>query len=75
MLTQKEIEMLLDSMTMLAILIALSTSVAVITLAIRQNMLLMRENTNLRRALRTAKAASHVYYDPDIAKEDLWTTK
>lgn len=67
--------MLLDSMTMLAILIALSTSVAVITLAIRQNMLLMRENTNLRRALRTAKAASHVYYDPDIAKEDLWTTK
>lgn len=67
--------MLLDSMTMLAILIALTTSVAVITLAIRQNMLLMRENTNLRRALRTAKAASHVYYDPDIAKEDLWTTK
>lgn len=67
--------MLLDSMTMLAILIALTTSVAVITLAIRQNMLLMRENTDLRRALRTAKAASHVYYDPDIAKEDLWTTK
>ena len=67
--------MLLDSMTMLAILIALTTSIAVITLAIRQNMLLMRENTNLRRALRTAKAASHVYYDPDIAKEDLWTKK
>ena len=67
--------MLLDSMTMLAILIALSTSIAVITLAIRQNMLLMRENTDLRRALRTAKAANHVYYDPDIAKEDLWTTK
>lgn len=67
--------MLLDSMTMLAILIALSTSVAVITLAIRQNMLLMRENTDLRRALRTAKAANHIYYDPDIAKEDLWTTK
>jgi len=67
--------MLLDSMTMLAILIALTTSVAVITLAIRQNMLLMRENTDLRRALRTARAANHVYYDPDIAKEDLWTTK
>jgi len=75
MLTQKEIEMLLDSFTMLAILIALTTSVAVITLAIRQNMLLMRENTDLRRALRTARAANHVYYDPDIAKEDLWTTK
>ncbi|NBR25161.1 MAG: hypothetical protein EBU08_15580, partial [Micrococcales bacterium] len=60
--------MLLDSMTMLAILIALTTSVAVITLAIRQNMLLMRENTDLRRALRTARAANHVYYDPDIAK-------
>jgi hypothetical protein len=67
--------MLLDSMTMLAILIALTTSIAVITLAIRQNMLLMRENTNLRRALRTAKTTSHVYYDPDIAKEDVWTTK
>ena len=75
MLAQKEIEMLLDSMTMLAILIALTTSVAVITLAIRQNMLLMRENTNLRRALRNTRTSSHVYYDPDIAKEDLWTTK
>lgn len=76
MLTQKEIEMLLDSMTMLAILIALTTSVAVITLAIRQNMLLMRENTDLRRALRHARAAQQdYYYDPDIAKEDLWTTK
>ncbi len=68
--------MLLDSMTMLAILIALSTSVAVMTLAIRQNMLLMRENTNLRRALRHARAAQQdYYYDPDVAKEDLWTTK
>ena len=75
MLTQKEIEMLLDSMTLLAIMIALTTSIVVITLAIRHNMLLMRENTNLRRALRTAKAANHIYYDPDIAKEDVWTTK
>jgi hypothetical protein len=75
MLTQKEIEMLLDSMTMLAILIALTTSVAVLTLAIRQNAALTKENINLRRALRTAKAANHYYYDPDIAKEDLWTTK
>lgn len=69
--------MLLDSMTMLAILIALTTSIAVITLAIRQNMLLMKENTNLRRALRTEKQARNNYYyiDPDVAKEDLWTTK
>jgi hypothetical protein len=75
MLTQKEIEMLLDSMTLLAIMIALITSVAVLTLAIRQNAVLTRDNINLRRALRTAKAANHIYYDPDIAKEDLWTTK
>ena len=75
MLTQKEIEMLLDSMTMLAILIALTTSIAVITLAIRQNAILTKDNINLRRALRTAKTTSHVYYDPDIAKEDVWTTK
>jgi hypothetical protein len=75
MLTQKEIEMLLDSFAMLAILIALTTSVAVITLAIRQNAVLTRENINLRRKLRNIRTASHVYYDPDIAKEDLWTTK
>jgi hypothetical protein len=64
-------------MTMLAILIALTTSIAVITLAIRQNMLLMKENTDLRRALRTEKQARNNYYyiDPDVAKEDLWTTK
>jgi hypothetical protein len=64
-------------MTMLAILIALTTSIVVITLAIRQNMLLMRENTELRRALKIAKKARSVdyYMDPDIAKEDLWTTK
>ena len=64
-------------MTMLAILIALTTSIVVITLAIRQNMLLMKENTNLRRALKIAKKARSVdyYMDPDIAKEDLWQTK
>ena len=67
--------MLLDSMTLLAIMIALTTSVAVITLAIRQNAALTKENINLRRALRTAKTANHFYYDPDIAKEDVWTTK
>lgn len=67
--------MLLDSMTMLAILIALTTSIAVITLAIRQNAILTKDNINLRRALRTAKTTSHVYYDPDIAKEDVWTTR
>jgi hypothetical protein len=69
---------------MLAILIALTTSIAVITLAIRQNMILTKENTELRRALRIAKKARSVdyympkndfYYDPDVAKEDLWTTK
>jgi len=67
--------MILDSMTMLAIMIALSTSVAVLVLAMRQNAALTKENINLRRALRTARAANHIYYDPDIAKEDLWTTK
>ena len=67
--------MLLDSMTLLAIMIALVTSVAVLTLAIRQNAVLTRDNINLRRALRAAKSANHFYYDPDIAKEDLWTTK
>lgn len=57
--------------------IAMGTSIVVITLAIRQNAVLTRENINLRRALRAAKAANHsnYYYDPDIAKEDLWTTK
>ena len=62
---------------MLAILIALTTSIAVITLAIRQNMLLMKENIELRRALRTEKQARSNYYyiDKDVAKEDLWTTK
>jgi len=69
--------MLLDSMTMLAILIALTTSIVVITLAIRQNMLLMKENTELRRALKIARKARSVdyYMDPDIAKEDVWTVK
>lgn len=74
--------MLLDSMTLLAILIALSTSVAVITLAIRQNMLLTKENTRLRRELRKTRSVDYYmpktdnfYYDPDITKEDLWTTK
>jgi hypothetical protein len=62
---------------MLALLIALTTSIAVVTLAIRQNMLLTKENIELRRALRIAKKARSVdyYMDPDIAKEDLWTTK
>lgn len=73
--------MLLDSFTMLAILIALTTSVAVITLAIRQNAALTRENTRLRRELRKTRSidyympSNNFYYDPDIAKEDLWTTK
>lgn len=76
--------MLLDSLTLLAIMIALITSVVVLTLAIRQNAILTKENLELRRALRVAKKArsvdyymsnSNFYYDPDIAKEDLWQTK
>jgi|LakMenE18May11ns_1017448.scaffolds.fasta_scaffold9944049_9 hypothetical protein len=76
--------MLLDSLTLLAIMIALITSVVVLTLAIRQNAILTKENLELRRALRIAKKARSVdyympknnfYYDPDIAKEDLWQTK
>lgn len=73
--------MLLDSMTLLAIMIALITSVAVLTLAIRQNAVLTKENLRLRRELRKTRSVDYYmptnnfYYDPDIAKEDLWTTK
>jgi hypothetical protein len=77
--------MLLDSLTLLAIMIALITSVAVLTLAIRQNAVLTQQNLELRRALRIAKKARSVdyympktndfYQDTDTAKEDLWTTK
>jgi hypothetical protein len=66
-------------------MIALTTSVAVLTLAIRQNAVLTQQNIELRRALRIAKKARSVdyympktndfYQDPDIAKEDAWTTK
>ena len=82
MLTQQEIEMLLDSMTLLAIMIALTTSVVVLTLAIRQNAALTKENLRLRRELRKTRSVDYYmptnnfYYDPDIAKEDNpWTTK
>lgn len=74
MLTQKEIEMILDSMTLLAMLIALTTSVAVITLAIRQNAALTREIVRLRREIRKSRHTDY-YVDLDIAKEDVWTTK
>lgn len=73
--------MLLDSITLLAIMIALITSVAVLTLAIRQNAVLTKENLRLRRELRKTRnvdyymPTNNFYYDPDIAKEDLWTTK
>ncbi len=73
--------MLLDSLTLLAIMIALTTSVVVITLAIRQNAALTKENIRLRRELRKTRSidyympSSNFYYDPDIAKEDLWQTK
>jgi hypothetical protein len=58
-------------------MIALITSVAVLTLAIRQNAILTQQNLELRRALRIAKKARSVdyYMDPDTAKEDLWTAK
>lgn len=64
--------MLLESSDLLALFIAMGTSIVVITLAIRQNAVLHKENLNLRRALRTARTANHsnYYYDPDIAKED-----
>jgi hypothetical protein len=75
--------MLLDSLTLLAIMIALITSVAVLTLAIRQNAVLTQQNLELRRALRIAKKARSVdyympktndfYQDTDTAKEDLWS--
>lgn len=74
--------MLLDSMTLLAMLIALTTSVVLITLAIRQNAYLTRENTRLRRELRKTRSIDYYmpksddfYRDIDVAKEDTWTTK
>ena len=74
--------MLLDSMTLLAIMIALITSVAVLTLAIRQNAVLTKENTRLRRELRKTRSIDYYmpksddfYRDIDVAKEDTWTTK
>jgi len=73
--------MLLDSLTLLAIMIALTTSVVVITLAIKQNATLTKENIRLRRELRKTRSvdyympSNNFYYDPDIAKEDLWTNK
>jgi hypothetical protein len=66
-------------------MIALITSVAVLTLAIRQNAVLTQQNLELRRALRIAKKARSVdyympksddfYRDTDVAKEDAWTNK
>jgi hypothetical protein len=44
--------MLLESLDLIAITIALSTSIVVIAMSVRQNMLLQRENMNLRRLLR-----------------------
>lgn len=66
--------MLLDSMTLLAIMIALITSVVVLTLAVRQNALLTKEVVRLRRELRKSRHTDY-YMDTDIAKEDLWETK
>jgi hypothetical protein len=47
--------MILESLDLIAITIALSTSIIVIVLSVRQNMLLQRENMNLRRLLRQEK--------------------
>jgi hypothetical protein len=44
--------MVLESLDLIAITIALSTSIVVIAMSVRQNMLLQRENMNLRRLLR-----------------------
>ena len=67
--------MLLDSWDLLALLIALTTSIVVITLAIRQNAVLTRQNIKLRRLLAIEKQARNNYYyiDKDVAKEDLWS--
>ena len=69
--------MLLDSWDMLGLLIALISSVSVITLEIRQNAVLTRQNIKLRRLLATERQARNNYYyiDKDVAKEDLWITK
>lgn len=74
--------MILDSMTLLAMLIALTTSVVVITLAIRQNAILTKENARLRRELRKTRSVDYYmpksndfYQDTDVAKEDIWTAK
>ena len=64
------------------VIIALTTSVVLITLAIRQNAYLTRENTRLRRELRKTRSIDYYmpksndfYRDTDVAKEDAWTTK
>jgi hypothetical protein len=74
--------MILDSMTLLAIFIALTTSVAVLTLAIKQNAVLTKEVARLRKELRKTRstdyympAKEYFYTDSDIAKEDVWTTR
>ena len=71
MLTQKEIEMVLDSMTLVAM-----------PLAIRQNAILTKENMRLRRELRKSRSVDYYmpkpdsnFYDPDLVRDDLWTTK
>lgn len=50
--TLGDYKMILESLDLIAITIALSTSIIVITMSVRQNMLLQRENINLRRLLR-----------------------
>jgi hypothetical protein len=52
LITLGDYDMILESLDLIAITIALSTSIVVITMSVRQNMLLQRENMNLRRLLR-----------------------
>lgn len=68
--------MTINAYNLLAVFLAMTTSIILIAIAASQNASLRRENLYLRRSLRAEiKRQSTVYYDPDIAKEDLWTTK
>lgn len=68
--------MTLNTYNLLAVFLAMTTSIILIAIAVSQNAALRRENLYLRRSLRMEiKRQRNVYYDPDIAKEDLWTTK
>jgi multisubunit Na+/H+ antiporter MnhC subunit len=52
--------MYIGTLDILAIIIAMSTSITVIVLAVRQNAELHRDNINLRRKLRMEKQAHDI---------------